>query len=208
MLRVHQFKRRRKPLKDWENLCPHFNGLGAIISTSWSLKFIKNSNWLCSLTYLSWSTDDISNTRHVLGLIIICTLESYITLQHFLHCLTEIWFCEQPRGYQGPSQLRTQQGWFLWIDPPKELGLHHVVHKYLSCICIPQPFLINHVFCGLYVLHTFMSLLCEAPTSVWAAITKQLHAANISFGCVLSAPSFVWVWCEKPWMFSLIPKFL
>lgn len=90
-----------------------------------------------------------------------------------LHWLTHIWCCEQRRGYQGPSQLRTQQGWFLLIDPQRELGLHHVVHRCLSCICIPQPFLINHVFCGLYVLHTHFDV-----TLMWAAITKQLHAAK------------------------------
>jgi len=118
-------------------------------------------------------------------------------------------FCEQQRGYQGPSQLRTQQGWFLLIDPQKELGLHHVVHRCFSCICIPQPFLINHVFCGLYVLHTLMSLLYGAPTSVRAAITKQLHAAKYIFCmCSLRPMICLLISVQKPWMLSFIPKFL
>lgn len=148
------------------------------------------------------------NTLHCFQIVSCAAI--YKLLNRIYVCTTHICFCEQPRGYQGLSQLRTQQEWFLLTDPPKELGLHHVVHKYLNCICTPQPFLINHVFCGLYVLHTLISLLCGAPTAIYKTqldLVQNIYPLDVQF---VSHDLFhcLGIRGEKALMFSFIRMLL
>ena len=89
---------------------------------------------------------------------------------------------EQPKSYQGHSRRKTQQGWFLLIDPPKEPELHHVVHNYLFCMStLVKLFL---CFC-VYNMH-FES---------WI-----MQSSNKFMGCKLHD---VTCWFEFPWCWIL-----
>jgi hypothetical protein len=79
------------------------------------------------LIYVLWSYNAIKQHLY------------FHTLLNF-DCLTYNCLCKQPKDYQGLSQLKTQQGWFLLIDLPKDLEQHRVVHKCFSCIYSPPLF--------------------------------------------------------------------
>jgi hypothetical protein len=102
------------------------------------------------LIYVLWSYNAIKQHLY------------FHTLLNF-DCLTYNCLCKQPKDYQGLSQLKTQQGWFLLIDLPKDLEQHRVVHKCFSCI-YPPPLFNSYCFqwsvctAQYFVYHCYMEL--------------------------------------------------
>jgi hypothetical protein len=131
------------------------------------------------LIYVLWSYNAIKQHLY------------FHTLLNF-DCLTYNCLCKQPKDYQGLSQLKTQQGWFLLIDLPKDLEQHRVVHKCFSCIYSPPLF---NSYC-------FQWFVCTAQyfviTVIWSSQQCIVGSIYISLGMhILSPLIYSSIWSEK-----------